>query len=82
MTTYTLSEARQKLSELVTSVQNQGQQFTITVNGKVAATLLSTDDYESLLETLEILADQEILQDIAASEAEIRAGAVIPLAQI
>ena len=82
MTTYTLSKARQKFSELVTAAQQQGAQFSITVNGKNAATILSQDDYESLLETLEILQEQTILQDLVVSEQEYKKGDIIPLDQL
>jgi len=82
MTTYSLSDARKKFSKLVHSVQTQGTQFGITLNGKTAATLISQEDYENLLETLEILQDQEILSDIVTSEKEYEKGEVVSLSEL
>lgn len=50
--------------------------FDITRNGKRAAVLLSADDYDSLLETLDVLADANLVRDIRDALAEVEAGDV------
>lgn len=79
MTVCNLSDARKNFSKIIESVQNEGEQFVISVNGKVAATLVSYEDYESLLETLEILQDKALIKDIKKSEKQYEKGDYISL---
>lgn len=46
----------------------------ITRNGRPAGVVLSSDEYEALAETLEVLEDEEALEALRESEADIRAG--------
>ena len=64
MTTVTLSEAKAKLAALLGEVSELGEHVLITRSGKPTAVLLSVDDYEGLLETLEILADADLAQAV------------------
>jgi prevent-host-death family protein len=52
-----------KLSELV-DVERRGEEITITRNGKPVAILISKDAYDARKETVEILADAELMQEI------------------
>lgn len=65
-----LAEVRDRLSPLVNSVQATHERVVITKNGHPAAVLISYDDFESLQETLEILTDPEIVDDIRAALAD------------
>jgi antitoxin YefM len=53
-----------RLSELVNVVEQRDEEITITRNGKPVAILISADEYESWKETLQILADAELVQEI------------------
>lgn len=57
MSTVTLSEAKTQLARLLREVEELGERYVITRSGRAAGVLLSVDEYEGLLETLEILAD-------------------------
>ncbi|MDQ3663290.1 MAG: type II toxin-antitoxin system Phd/YefM family antitoxin [Actinomycetota bacterium] len=57
METKPLAEVRQELSKFVDEVVTTHARFDITRNGKRAAVLVSADDYDSLLETLDVLSD-------------------------
>ncbi len=46
----------------------------MTVHGKPSAVLLATEDFESLEETIEILADTDAMRRLHASEAELAGG--------
>ncbi len=72
MTTLPLAEVRAQLSRLVEEAERTHQRIEVTKNGRRAAVLLSVDDYDSLIETLEILGDPEAMAEIRESE---RAGA-------
>jgi antitoxin YefM len=52
MTTVSLGEAKDKLSALVDSAETTHDIITITRHGKPAAVLMSTEDLESLQETI------------------------------
>ncbi len=82
MDTQALSNARKNLSQLVQSAQEQGTQHIITVNGSNAAMLMSYDDYESLVETLEILQDSKTMKALKESEEEIKRGDTITLEEL
>ena len=60
MATVTLSEAKAKLPRLLAEVVELGEQVLITRSGRPAGVLLSVEEYEGLIETLEILADPEM----------------------
>ena len=62
MTSYNLSEAKDKLSFLVKETSETTRPVTISVNGRNQAVLISMDEYESLKETIEILRDQSLVK--------------------
>jgi prevent-host-death family protein len=74
MTMLPLADARQNLSKLIESAMTTHERFEITRNGAPAAVLLSADDYESMRETIEILADAEILAGIREGLADLASG--------
>lgn len=59
-----LSQAKAKLSKLVDEVAARGEEFVITRNGRATAVLMSQDQFESWRETVEILADKELMKEI------------------
>lgn len=46
----------------------------ITRNGVRAAVLLSADDYDAIMETLDILADADLVKELTAAIARLEAG--------
>jgi antitoxin YefM len=69
-----ITQARSKLTDLVDKASRLFHEFTITVNGKPAAVLLSASEYESLKETADILSDKELVRQLVKSEKQISAG--------
>lgn len=59
-----LSEVKTKLSELVNVVEQRDEEITITRNGKPVAVLISNDEYEAWKETVKIMGDAELMQEI------------------
>jgi len=74
MSTIPLSRAKTHLAKLLAQVEEVGEEVVITRSGRPAAVLLSVSEYEGLLETLEILADQELARSIHRGLAEAAAG--------
>jgi antitoxin YefM len=74
MDTLPLATVKAKLSELVDRVEGQHDRVTVTRNGRPAAVLMSADDLAELEETLAVLSDADLVQQIRASEEAIAAG--------
>ena len=68
-----ISEAKDRLTELADRAAREHDHFTLTRNGRPHAVILSVAEWESLQETLEILADPEMRADLVeAAAAEAR----------
>lgn len=76
MTTLSLADARANLSRLVESAVTTHERFDVTRNGDRVAVLLSADDYDALLETVDILSRPEEVEAIRQGIADFDAGAV------
>ena len=74
MITIPLSEARARLSELVDEAVRTHQRVEITRNGRRTAILMSADDFDSVEETLDILADPVAMREIEQGLREAREG--------
>ena len=59
-----LSEVKMKLSELVEKVHSTDEEVVITKNGRPSAVLVSSDEFESWKETLEIISDRDMIDEI------------------
>ena len=56
---------KRRFLELLSRVGREGAAITITKNGVPAGVLVSADEYEALLETVEILADENAVRRLA-----------------
>ncbi len=74
MTTISLAEAKNKLSQLVKETAETTRPITISVHGRKEVVMISLEEYDSLLETIEILKNQALLKKIQASMQEIAKG--------
>lgn len=74
MPTLPVADARAQLSRLIGEVTTTHERFEITRNGRRAAVLLSADDYDTLLDTIAVLSDAELLTAHAEGRAAIGAG--------
>jgi prevent-host-death family protein len=74
--TLSLSEVKAKLSEVVDEIATTHERVTVTRNGRPVAVLVSTDDLETIEETVAILSDPEAMRQIEEGRAAISAGDV------
>jgi len=81
-TTLPISEARKRIFELAEEVQKPGTHYTITEKGRPKAVLMSAEEYESLIETLEVTSDPEIMRDIKKSQEEYARGEYVTLEEL
>lgn len=74
-TTLPITEARSKIFELTREVQKPGVHYTFTENGRPTAVLLSAEEYESLIETLEVMKDfPDLDKDVEQARREYAEG--------
>ncbi len=81
MKTYTATEARRELFTLLKRSVRGHQQFRITHKGGDVV-VLSQEDYESLLETLELLSTPGLLKSVRQARREIAKGETYSLEEV
>ena len=62
-----VSEVKNKLFELIRRLKHKQEVVAITRGGVPTAVLLSMDQFEGLVETVEILSDQEAMRSLRRS---------------
>jgi len=82
MTTVPVAEARQNFSALVDEAVATHQRVLVTRNGVPVVWMISDEDFESIMETLDVLADAAAMQDVAQSKADSAAGRYVTAAEM
>jgi len=72
LTTTTTSNAKAHFIAMVRKAHELGQTYLITHRGEESAVLLSSEDYEGLLETLDILKDDKVVASIMESLKDLK----------
>jgi len=70
--TIPLAEAKKNLSAIINDVENKCHRFTITKNGLSKAVIMSSEEYEGLLETINILSKKEEREAIRKAKKEVK----------
>jgi len=76
--TIPLTELRPKLPKIMDRLSKYFDRCVVTRHGKPEAVILAEEDYEGLLETLDILSDQKLVRDIKKAQEDLRKGKGIP----
>ena len=61
---------------------NTHERIEVSKNGRRAAVILGADDYDSLLETLDILSDRDLMDAIRQGQADAERGDVYSLEEV
>jgi antitoxin YefM len=72
--TLPLSSVKARFSELVDRVEREHDRVVVTRNGVPAAVLVSPDDLESLEETLEVMSDPDLMDQVRESRDDVERG--------
>ncbi|MFQ5904734.1 MAG: type II toxin-antitoxin system Phd/YefM family antitoxin [Candidatus Binatia bacterium] len=72
--TMSLKELRPGLPKVIEGINGKLDRYIITKRGKPVVVMLSVDDYESLMETLDILADPDAMAGLRRGEQDIQEG--------
>src|SRR3954453_23115507 len=82
MTIRSLAAVKAHFSQVIDEVAGTHERVTVTKNGSPVAVILAVEDYESLMETLEILSDPRAGTEIRRAEEEMAAGKVFDEADV
>lgn len=77
-----VTEVKKRLLELLKRVQGGGGTVMITKNGVPAGILMGMQEYEGLLETLDIMSNPEILKALRKARKNVEAGLVVPAEEV
>ena len=72
--TVSLKELRPELPKVISRIDGRLDRYVVTKRGKPVVVMLSVEDYESLMETLDILADPDAMASLRKGEEDIRKG--------
>ncbi|MBI3324059.1 MAG: type II toxin-antitoxin system Phd/YefM family antitoxin [Candidatus Omnitrophica bacterium] len=72
--TVSLRELRPELPKVIARIDGKLDRYIVTKRGKPVVVMLSVEDYESLMETLEILADPKAMAGLRRGEEDVREG--------
>jgi len=74
-----ITKAKAKLLDMVRQLHDTDDTIAITKNGVPEAVLLSMKKFEGLLETIDILADPEMMKQLKGSAKDVKAGRLIDI---
>ena len=80
--TLSLKQLRPDLPKVIARIDGKLDRYIVTRRGKPVIVMLSIEDYESLMETLDILADPKAMADLRKGEEDIRKGRTRSWAEI
>ena len=71
-----VTKVKRKFLEILKTMEEDYATVTVTRNGKPVGIMMTPDRYEALLETIEILGDNNILKVLKASQKDFKSGRV------
>ena len=71
-----VTKVKRELLDILKSMEEEYSTITMTRNGEPVGVMMTPDRYESLLETIEILSDKNILRALKASQKDFKSGKV------
>lgn len=77
-----IAKARAMMSQLPELLSNENQAMAVTRHGKPVMAMMSWDMFESIMETMDIMGDADLMNALRQSIDDVRAGRLIPLEQV
>jgi len=71
-----VTKVKRGLLDILKVMQEDGSTITLTRNGEAVGVMMTPDQYEALLETIEILADNKVMAALESSAEDFKAGRV------
>lgn len=82
MTTQSLAAVKAHFSKVIDEVAGTHERVVVTRNGSPVAVIMAVDDYESLMETLEVLSDRSAVAAIREAEQQMDDGTTFSEEQV
>lgn len=67
------------LTRIAESVQSKRERYLVTRRGRPVMTIISSADFEGLLETGEVLSDKSVMHRVRKARKDVRAGKTVSL---
>ena len=77
-----IAKARAMMSQLPELLSNENQAMAVTRHGKPVMAMMSWDMFESIMETMDIMGDADLMNALRQSIDDVRADRLIPLEQV
>ena len=71
-----VTQVKRHFLEILKSIEEDNSTFAVTRNGRAIGIIMTPGRYESLLETIEILSDNEIVRKLKLSAKDFKSGRV------
>ena len=71
-----VTKVKHGLLEILKGMEEEGSIITLTRNGEAVGVMMTPDRYESIMETIEILADKKVMGALMSSAEDFKAGRV------
>jgi PHD/YefM family antitoxin component YafN of YafNO toxin-antitoxin module/mRNA-degrading endonuclease RelE of RelBE toxin-antitoxin system len=71
-----VTQVKRHFLDILKSIEEDDSTFAVTRNGRAVGIIMTPGRYESLLETIEILSDKEIVKSLASSAKDFKSGRV------
>jgi prevent-host-death family protein len=71
-----VTKVKREFLDILKAMEEDYSTVTVTRNGEPVGVMMTPDRYESLLETIEILSDKNILRSLKASQKDFKSGKV------
>ena len=81
-TVLSMVDARAKLTHLPEQLGDEPGVIIVTRHGRQVLAILAWEDYEALIETLDIVGDPEAMEQLRVSSEHIKAGKMRPVREL
>ncbi len=78
----TTVDARRKLTKLPEELGAEPATVAVTRRGKPVLAIMTWEDYQAILETLEVLSDDKAVEQLCRSIKEVKGGTTIPWEEV
>jgi prevent-host-death family protein len=75
----TVRELRPELSSVIKNIHEKFDRYFVTRHGKPEIVMMSVEDYESIMETLEIESDKELMKRLKKAKVDAKKGKGVSL---
>lgn len=82
MTTLSVADARANFSKIVEAATTTHERFEVTRNGGRVAVLLGADDFDALVETIAVLGDSKLLEELREGLDDLSSGRTTSLTDV